>query len=116
MIYVNANVDTKSFELLDTAALDDMLSDLYPESNLYVTFVARNLEIESAVWQEQEDTFIRVVLPYETTMQANNLSLLCIELLLAVLQRQEVIITVELEAQLEKLIGEHNPREMKTAV
>ena len=115
MIYVNANVDTKSFELLDTAALDDMLSDLYPEATLYVTFVARELEMESAIWQEQEDTFVRVVLPYETILETENLPLVCVEYLLEVLQGQELMDLSELQLRLEKLIEKLKQEQVESA-
>lgn len=104
MIHINANVDLNTGELIDTGFLHEQLHELFPEGELRVIFVARDIEIESEAWQEDEDTFIRVVLPYEELQHAENCPQFIVEHLLSELKKQELIESSELEIRLEELI------------
>ena len=75
MVYVNANLDQKTNKVLRTGHLTETLGDLCEET-LYVTFVARKKNFIDAAWREENDHFIRVVLPYEEVLKTKNINLL----------------------------------------
>lgn len=80
MVHINANPDLNTSKIIRTGRLNESLHDLCEEP-LYITFVARNREFDDAVWKEEEETFMRVVLPYEEVLKADNIDLLITEVL-----------------------------------
>ena len=75
MVYINANLDQNTNKILRTGYLTETLGDLCEET-LYVTFVARKKNFIDAAWREENDHFIRVVLPYQEVLQTENINLL----------------------------------------
>ena len=105
MIHINANVDQRTGDLIDTGFLHGLLHELYPEAELRIVFVARDLDLESEVWQEDEDMFIRVVLPYEQIQQVESVAPFIIEHLITQLKKQQLFDSSELQLRLEELIN-----------
>lgn len=77
MVVVNANLDLKTFEVLDTGRMNDDLANLCDEE-LGITFFARDSEFYNEAWKNKRTgkSFIRVVLPYEEVLSTNNIDLL----------------------------------------
>lgn len=116
MIHVNANLDLQSFEVLNTSELHNLLHELYTDSELRITFVARDIEFEQACWQDEGETFVRVILPYYELLQSENIPLLVLENLLEPLSKQEYLDTSELQIRLEGLIQELRQKQIESAI
>ncbi len=81
MIYVNANLDLKSFRKIKMQELNDLLGNLCKET-LYVTFIARKERFETRAFQDEGDSFLKVVVPYDKVLSnENNLPLLLTHLI-----------------------------------
>ena len=71
----NKRVDLTTYPIVDTDFFDQHLEDVGGE-NLYVTFVAVNVDDATEAWQEEEDSFLWLVLPYEKVLQENPIQLM----------------------------------------
>ena len=78
MVQINANMDMKTHGIIRTGRLNDHLYDLFDDP-LYITFVARKEFFFKEAWQEDGDTFLRVVLPYEEVLNTDNIDLLIMQ-------------------------------------
>jgi len=82
MVYINANLDQASKEVINTELLIEVLGPLLNEQNLYITFIARDEPFEDKTWQEGDDHFLQLVLPYREILTAPSPNFLAIEYLL----------------------------------
>lgn len=76
MVHINANLDLQTNEVIKTDRLFEAFYDLNEEEEVRITFVARDKEFLNEVWQEEGETFMRVVLPYSEVLSAKNVDLL----------------------------------------
>jgi hypothetical protein len=75
MVHVNANLELSTYEMLKTGHLIEDLEDL-TEDSLYITFIARERPFDNEIRQENGETFMTVVLPYEEVLETRNFDLL----------------------------------------
>lgn len=71
----NKRVDLVTHPIVDSRYFNTRLEDVGGE-NLYVTFVAVNDDDATEAWQEEEDSFLWLVLPYEKVLQENPIQLM----------------------------------------
>ena len=88
MVTINANLDLKTYEILDTARLNETLADLTDE-DLGITFVVREEEFHNEVWQDEGKSYMRVVLPYDEVLDTVNLNALIFQYLYQELEKLE---------------------------
>lgn len=105
MVYVNANLDQKTNKLLSTGTLTKKLADLC-EAPLYVTYVAREKDFTNEAWREENNHFIRVVLPYEEVLTTNNLDLLAYRYLFRQLHLLDWLDVTEMKRRLTIMMAE----------
>lgn len=79
MVHINANLDLQTNEVIKTDRLFETFYDLNEEEEVRITFVARDRKFLNEAWQEEGETFMRVVLPYREVLSANNIDLLVAE-------------------------------------
>ena len=77
MVSINANLDLKTWKVLDTGRMNEDLADLC-DQEFGVTFVARDTEFYNEAWRDKKTgkTYIRVVLPYEEVLRTDHIDLL----------------------------------------
>lgn len=106
MVKVNANLDLKTFRILDTGRMNDDLWDLCQE-DLGVTFVARDTFFPNEVIFEEGKIYLRIVLPYEEVLKTSNIDLLAYRYLYNRLDDTDLIekdsIKAKLLAKIERL-------------
>lgn len=88
MILANGNVDEKTYPKVDPVWLMNLIGDLVP-GNLYISLVARNEDIKSLVRKTKDGIFLRVVLPYQDILAAEDTKPIIINTLLKELHRLE---------------------------
>ena len=101
MVHINANLDLNTNKIVETGRLNDSLHDLC-EHSLYVTFVARDIYFIDEVWQEDGETFMRVVLPYQEVLSTNNIDLLAYQQLYKHLDKLDWLDVESIKKRLEK--------------
>ncbi len=79
MVHINANLVLQTNEVIKTERLFETFYDLNEEEEVRITFVARDRKFLNEAWQEEGETFMRVVLPYREELSANNIDLLVAE-------------------------------------
>jgi len=97
MISVNGNVDVKTHPKVNPAWLMNLIGDLSPV-NLYISLVARNEDIKTLVRKTKDGIFLRLVLPYEDVLAAEDTKAIVIETLLQELHRLERYEEVDVKA------------------
>lgn len=75
MVVVNANVDVRSGQCIDTGWLNMNLCDL-SEERLGITFVIRQQEFINESWMSNGKTYMQVVLPYDESLEAEDATLI----------------------------------------
>jgi hypothetical protein len=88
MILANGNVDEKSYAKVDAAWLMELIGDL-TTSNLYISLVARDEDIKSLVRKTKDGIFLRLILPYQDILAAEDAKAIIINTLLEELHRLE---------------------------
>jgi len=88
MILANGNVDEKSYAKVDAAWLMELIGDL-TTTNLYISLVARDEAIKPLVRKTKDGIFLRLVLPYQDILAADDTKPLIINALLEELHRLE---------------------------
>jgi hypothetical protein len=88
MILANGNVDEKSYAKVDAAWLMELIGDL-TTSNLYISLVARDEDIKSLVRKTKYGIFLRLILPYQDILAAEDAKPIIINTLLEELHRLE---------------------------
>ena len=88
MILANGNVDEKSYAKVDAAWLMELIGDL-TTSNLYISLVARDEDIKSLVRKTKDGIFLRLILPYQDILAAEDPKAIIINTLLEELYRLE---------------------------
>lgn len=96
MILVNGNVDVKTHPKINPAWLMNLIGDLSPV-NLYISLVARNEDIKTLVRKTKDGIFLRLVLPYEEVIVAEDTKTIVIDTLLKELHRLERYEEVDVE-------------------
>lgn len=71
MVHFNANLDLKTMHKVNTQDLNTTLSDIC-ENPLYITLVAREEPNQTEAWQDDADSFFKVVLPYRELLESEN--------------------------------------------
>ena len=101
MVSVNANLDLKTIEVIDTGRMNEDLADLC-EEELGITFIARDSEFYKEAWYNEEKgkTYIRVVLPYEEVLNTQNIDRLAYQHLY---QQLDQLTWMDFEAMKNKL-------------
>ncbi|MEL6941985.1 MAG: hypothetical protein AAFO82_04900 [Bacteroidota bacterium] len=108
MVTVNANMDLKTNECLDTGLLNDVLIDL-SESNLGITFIAREEEdFPNEAWISNGKTYMQVVLPYQEVLEAENANLIAYQQLYKQLDMADWLDTENIKTKLQHKISELN--------
>ncbi len=106
MVHVNANLDLKTFEVIDTGRLNETLEDL-SDDLLYITFIARDRDFYNKIKKYGEETHLWVVLPYEEVLSTNNIDLLALKHLFNQIEllglSQQDSIKAKLLAKIERL-------------
>lgn len=97
MISVNGNVDVKTHPKVNPAWLMNLIGDLSPV-NLYISLVARNEDIKTLVRKTKDGIFLRLVLPYEDVLAAEDTKFIVIDTLLKELHRLERYEEVDVKA------------------
>lgn len=75
MVHINANLDLKTNEVVETGRLNESLSGLC-EEKLYITFVARDRPFHDKAWKKNGAIHMQVVLPYDEVLSTENIDLL----------------------------------------
>lgn len=88
MILANGNVDEKTYPKVDPLWLMNLIGDLVP-ANLYISLVARDETIKSLVRKTKDGIFLRLVLPYQDILAAEDTKPIIINTLLEELYRLE---------------------------
>lgn len=88
MILANGNVDEKTYPKVDPLWLMNLIGDLVP-ANLYISLVARDEAIKSLVRKTKDGIFLRLVLPYQDILAAEDTKPIIINALLEELHRLE---------------------------
>lgn len=86
MILANGNVDEKTYPKVDPVWLMNLIGDLVPV-NLYISLVARDEDIKSLVRKTKDGIFLRLVLPYQDILAADDTKPIIINTLLEELHR-----------------------------
>lgn len=106
MVKVNANLDLKTFKVLDTGRMNEDLWDLCRE-DLGITFVARDTFFKNEIFLDGEKTYLRVVLPYHEVLSTSNIDLLAYQHLYDRLDEVDLLekdaIKTKLKIKIEKL-------------
>ncbi|MEM9884355.1 MAG: hypothetical protein AAF849_00565 [Bacteroidota bacterium] len=107
MVIVNANMDLKTNACLDTGKLNDALIDL-SESNLGITFVAREEDFPNEAWISNGKTYMQVVLPYQEVLDADDANLVAFRQLYKQLDIADWLDTESMKLKLQHKIAELN--------
>jgi len=103
MIYINANVDTKTFPKIDTGRLNKLLKDK-SEEPLYITFFAREEPFEQKAFVKNGENFLWVILPYEEILQNDDNTTLMLAHLAQSLEQMEWLDHGCLKRRIEKML------------
>lgn len=80
MVRINANLDLKTADIIDTGRLNQTLEDL-SDDVLFITFVARDVSFFNGARRFKNKTHMHVVLPYEEVSATDNIELLALDYL-----------------------------------
>ena len=86
MVHFNANVDLKTLPKVNTHDLNQSLGDIC-DRPLYITLVAREEAFKTEAWQDNQDSFLRIVLPYKEVLESENTSSLIIRSIMESLEK-----------------------------
>ncbi|MEZ5039991.1 MAG: hypothetical protein R2828_08865 [Saprospiraceae bacterium] len=77
MVSINANLDLKTNEVVETGRLNEKFADLcLEEETLGITLVARDRPFADKMWKYNGKIYWQVVLPYDEVLSTENIDLL----------------------------------------